>query len=107
MSYRPLPESLTIKKSELHGLGVFAIQPIPKDTCIGQSHLVLAKQIYRTPIGGFINHSDDPNCIKEKSAIFPYSSCPVCEDSTQYVLKACEDIDIGDELTVDYTFYKI
>ena len=61
MSYRPLPESLTIKKSELHGLGVFAIQPIPKDTCIGQSHLVLAKQIYRTPIGGFINHSDDQN----------------------------------------------
>ena len=99
MSYRPLPDSLTIKESELHGLGVFAIQPIPKDTCLGQSHLRFNTEIYRTPLGGFINHSDNPNCIKEASSIKP--------NGTEYVLKTCKDISVGEEITVFYTFYKI
>ena len=99
MSYRPLPECLTIRESEVHGLGIFAIQPIPKDTYLGQSHLRFNKEIYRTPIGGFINHSDNPNCIKEKSLIKP--------NGIEYVLKTCKDIDINEELTVFYTFYKL
>ena len=99
MSYRPLPECLTIKESEVHGLGIFAIEPIPKDTCLGQSHLRFNKEIYRTPLGGFINHSDSPNCIKETSSIKP--------NGIEYVLKANKDIGVGEELTVFYTFYKI
>ena len=29
--YRPLPNSVTIKDSDLHGLGLFAIEDIPKN----------------------------------------------------------------------------
>ena len=29
MMYRPLPDSLTVKNSEIHGLGLFATKDIP------------------------------------------------------------------------------
>ena len=50
--------------------------------------------IWRTPLGGFINHSDDPNCIKW------------CEDNIYYV-KTIREIKKGEELFLKYTFYKV
>ena len=29
---------------------------------LGMSHLIVDDVIYRTPLGGFINHSEEPNC---------------------------------------------
>ena len=34
--YRPLPNSVTIKDSDLHGLGLFATEDIPKNTILGK-----------------------------------------------------------------------
>ena len=37
--YKPLPESLTIKPSGIHDLGVFADQDIKQATNLGMTHL--------------------------------------------------------------------
>ena len=68
-TYRPLPRSLTIRESELHGLGLFATETIPARTILGTTHYLYHSdkgeldELIRTPLGGFINHSDTPNCI--------------------------------------------
>ena len=62
--YKPLPESLTIKQSKVNGLGLFADQQIMQATNLGMTHLKFNGTIFRTPLGGFINHSNTPNCEK-------------------------------------------
>ena len=37
--YRPLPSSLTIKQSEINGLGLFATEDIPEKTLLGVTHV--------------------------------------------------------------------
>ena len=37
--YNPLPETVTIKKSEIHGLGLFAEKDIPRETILGLTHI--------------------------------------------------------------------
>jgi hypothetical protein len=64
--YKPLPESLTIKQSDINGLGLFTKEDIDQGTNLGMSHLELGQKIIRTPLGGFINHSNTPNCAKIK-----------------------------------------
>ena len=62
MKYRPLPFYLTIKESKIHGLGLYSLAQIPKDTTIGMTHIQIENDIIRTPLGGFFNHSKKPNC---------------------------------------------
>ena len=69
--YKPLPNSVTIKPSKINGLGLFAIKTIKKNTDLGMTHLILVNPLnptqdktIRTPLGGFINHSEKPNCIR-------------------------------------------
>ena len=62
--YKPLPESLTIKKSKINGLGLFANQKIMQGTNLGMCHLKIGDTIFRTPLGGFINHANEANCVK-------------------------------------------
>jgi len=64
MNYRPLPESLTIKASGIEGLGLFATKHIPANTQLGVSHIIISDEIVRLPLGGFINHQDNPNCVR-------------------------------------------
>ena len=67
MSYKPLPDYLTIKTSPIAGLGLFTIKPIEQGTYIGMTHIAYIKAehgVVRTPLGGFGNHSDTPNCFK-------------------------------------------
>jgi len=94
-TYRPLPECLTIKDSPIEGLGLFATQDIPKGTNLGRSHLKVYTELVRTPLGGFYNHSDDPNITKK----------PVGQTKWNLITK--RDIKAGEELTADYTFYTI
>ena len=63
MSYHALPKSLHIQDSPIAGQGIFAKEDIPDNTFLGMSHILLGEVIYRTPLGGFINHSEDPNCL--------------------------------------------
>ena len=92
MNYRPLPESLTIKPSSIEGLGLFATQTIPKNTDLGMIHFTYGELIIRTPLGGFINHSDKPNCKKL-----------YLED--EWHLKTIKEIKKNEELTLKYTLY--
>ena len=52
----------------------------------------------RTPLGGFVNHSDDPNCIKE---------CQEKEWGQIWHMKTSKPIKKGQELFLKYTFYKV
>ena len=62
--YRPLIEELTIKESSINGLGLFATENIKAGIYLGETHIWETKrwEYIRTPLGGFINHSETPNC---------------------------------------------
>ena len=62
--YKPLPDSVTIKQSEINGLGLFAEEGMAQGTNLGMCHLKIGKTIFRTPLGGFINHANEANCVK-------------------------------------------
>ncbi len=64
MTYQALPSCLKVKDSSVAGQGLFATEDIPDSIYLGISHVVVDDKIMRTPLGGFINHSDDPNCVK-------------------------------------------
>ena len=74
MSYKPLPNFLTIKKSNIQGLGLFSLSKIKKGEMIGITHIFnegFDNNYIRTPLGGFINHSNNPNCeLKESDKVF-------------------------------------
>ena len=101
-NYKPLPNNecikLTIEKSKVEGLGLFTQLFVPKGVNFGVSHIKIQDEIIRTPLGGFINHSDEPNCEKIKLQTDNYF---------KYNLVAIKDVTGGDELTVKYTFYDI
>lgn len=97
--YKPLPNSVTIKKSNIEGLGLFATKDIKKNTNLGMMHHVTEfNHTIRTPLGGFINHSNKPNCIKERE------DC-IYHEETYLVTNRL--IRKGEELTVKYTMYKV
>ena len=93
MKYKPLPYYLTIKKSKIHVLGLYSLTEIPKDTTIGMTHIEVENNLIRTPLGGFINHSDNPNCERK-------------QHNTKWFLKTTQDIDKVKELTLNYNMYK-
>ena len=99
--YQPLPDCLTIKKSSIHGLGLFATQKIKKGTELGVIlHLGMetsnkSREIIRTPLGGFGNHSDTPNCEKYPSRL------------GRWEIKTIKDIEPDDEITWKYSLYEV
>ena len=105
--YKPLPESLTIKESSVDGLGLFAKEGIAQGTNLGMSHVAIGSGIIRTPMGGFINHSNDSNTVKVELKINETDD-PLLKIATKkWNLVAIRDIKKGEELTVRYTFYDI
>lgn len=109
--YKALPDCLTIDKSKIHGLGLFATEDIDEGTSLGVSHIKntsgkFEDNYIRTPLGGSINHSDDPNCIK---FIPDVVIAPDIKTSfPEYMsLKTIRDIKRGEELTVTYTLYSV
>ena len=105
--YKPLPESLTIKQSGIDGLGLFAKEGIAQGTNLGMSHVAIGSGIIRTPMGGFINHSDDANLVKVELKINGEDD-PLLKIATKkWNLITLKDIKEGEELTVRYTFYDI
>ncbi len=97
--YRPLPDYLTIKKSDVEGLGVFATKRIKSNKILGLSHIKDKKAengYWRTPLGGFVNHSDYPNCYKEENRF-----------TNNLFIKTNQMIEEGEEITLSYTLYKM
>ena len=105
--YQPLPPGLFIDESGIHGQGLYTNIKLTKETNLGMSHVKLGKLILRTPLGGFINHSDKPNCIKVESVIQQRVTPLYDHDFTKWDLVTITDIKPGEELTVSYTFYKV
>ena len=72
--YRPLPEGLTIKKSPIEGLGLYATKDIKSNIYIGITHVLderFENNYLRTPLGGFYNHSDNPNVQRMVTNVLP------------------------------------
>jgi SET domain-containing protein len=121
--YRPLPNQLTIKNSEIEGLGLFSEIKISKNSFIGVTHIrneSFPNSYIRTPLGGFYNHSKNPNIIKLGTDILPgfefgksISSNLISsinkkdqKKSNYLFLVSLKDIDPGQELVAEYTFYQ-
>ena len=100
--YKPLPKELRLGFSEIHDIGVFAKEFIPMATKFGMTHLQFGANLVRTPLGGFLNHSDDPNCEKVKLK-FTNSDYRF----NKWNLITLKNIKEGEELTLKYTFYKL
>jgi len=105
--YQPLPPLLTIKPSKVNGLGLFAKEKIKKGHNLGVSHIQIGKELFRTPMGGFINHSDDPNCTKSMFRVSNVDDVLIKSDYKVWRLFTLKDIKKNEELTLTYTFYKI
>ena len=105
--YKPLPNNLTVRASAIHDMGIFAKEDIPEQTELGITHVELGKLILRTPLDGFLNHSDTPNCTKSRYFMTNTDDVKIKHDYTRYDLVALDDIDGGEELTTKYTFYNI
>ena len=102
MMYKPLPESVTIKQSGISGLGLFADQAIKQATNLGMTHFKMEDRIFRTPLGGFINHSNTPNC--EKIELHANNEEPF---KKKWNLITRQNIKKGEEITLKYTFYNV
>jgi len=95
LSYRPLPDYLTLKESNIEGLGLFATVNIEKGVNAGITHVTdpITMKLYRTPLGGFINHSEEPNA-------------KIVEVQRVRYLYFLRDIEPNEEITVKYKMYK-
>ena len=105
--YKPLPHGLFIKESGINGQGLFTDKKLVKGTNLGVSHIQIGKELFRTPMGGFINHSDDPNCTKSMFRVSYVDDVLIKSDYKVWRLFTLKDIKKNEELTLTYTFYKI
>ena len=97
--YKPLPDSLTIQTSKVNGLGLFAKQGIAQGINLGVTHIKVEEEILRTPLGGFINHANEANCVKVELRDERYTK--------KWNLITIRNIKAGEELTLQYTFYNV
>ena len=98
MTYRPLPKQVTIKQSEIEGLGLYSTESLYPGQYLGITHVANGRfenGYIRTPLGGFINHSDTPNC-------------EVREDvDRSLMLFTLRQILPNEELTLKYNLYEV
>ena len=98
--YNPLPEYLAIGPSKIHGAGILATEDIPGEVVIGISHVYdpnFQHDYIRTPLGGFINHCESPNCELIEDD----------EDTDYKKIKTLHKIEAGEELTLKYSLYSM
>lgn len=88
--YRPLPKGLTIRQSTLDGIGLHSTCLWSSALSLGKTHYLFNDEWERTPLGGFINHSDDPNCV-------------IITWGHERYLFTIRPIQPGEELTIFYT----
>ena len=133
--YKPLPNCLTIKKSPIEGLGLYAKETIEANCFIGITHIQdkdFDNGYIRTPLGGFYNHSNEPNIIRMVSDVLPklkfgdpvdpnvnkkqlkdgkndrqdmFYNLEEKSDAKYMFLITVKDIKTGQELTANYNLY--
>jgi SET domain-containing protein len=97
MSYRPLPEYLTIAPSSIEGKGLVTFKDISANYILGITHIKderFEDGYIRTPLGGFFNHSDEPNCEAYIEGDF-------------IKLRTLRKIKQGEEITAKYWLYDL
>mgnify|MGYP003147558979 CR=1 FL=1 len=99
MTYKPLPKKLYIKNSSIHGQGLFTDKKLKTGVVLGLSHIKLANgnfdnNLIRTPLGGFLNHSEEPNC-------------ELIESQVAYYLTVIKNIKPGEESPVKSQWYEV
>tara|TARA_R110002033_G_scaffold147855_1_gene185125 strand:- start:51 stop:446 length:396 start_codon:yes stop_codon:yes gene_type:complete len=110
MTYKPLPYGLIIKDSGIQGQGVFTTRDLHVGCNLGISHYRInmsevtsinqeenKNEFIRTPLGGFINHNDIPNCNRSQIRVKP--------GFDKWTIIVIENIKAGNELTLKYTMY--
>ena len=129
--YKPLPKSLTIKKSPIEGLGLYATENIKANCFIGLTHVRdkdFENGYIRTPLGGFYNHSNEPNVRRIVSDTLPKLKCgdsinesldvekipdgkanrenlyPKIEGKYMFIVST-KEIKLDEELTANYNLY--
>ena len=95
--YNPLPSGLTVADSRISGQGLFTTRRLVMGTLLGISHYRIDGEYIRTPLGGFINHAETPNCERSQVRIRP--------GFDRWNIVVIEDIEEGDELTLKYKLY--
>jgi len=98
--YKPLPNYLSIGPSDIQGVGIIAKEDIPREMELGISHVYdpeFQHNYIRTPLGGFINHSETPNCeLVDKDDDYHYKT-----------IRTIKRVEEGEELTLKYSLYEI
>ena len=94
--YNPLPDEVCIKESPIDGHGIFAAQDIEENKDLGSTHIKVPMILtyIRTPLGGFINHSDEPNCFLDCTQDW--------DDYLVFNIITKKSIAKGEELLLDY-----
>jgi len=120
--YRPLPPEVTIRKSCIEGLGLFTTCDIEEGHRLGITHIAnnnFENQYIRTPLGGFINHSDIPNCTliqihpslelsnSKTVSVAQWVDSAINGGDAALVLVTKQLIVANTELTTYYSLYKI
>ena len=90
--YKPLPDGLYVSNSDIAGQGLFTNRKLEVGTELGLSHKMIDDNLIRTPLGGFINHSEEPNVQKYQIG-------------NDYFIKVIKDINVGQEITLKYNWY--
>ena len=94
-TYKPLPNGLTILESKIEGLGLYAQEDFLAGYEFGETHVFAVsknrREWVRTPLGGFINHSETPNCY-------------INTEGEERRLYSVRPIKSGEEITVYYRF---
>ena len=93
--HSPLPDEVYIEKSPIHGMGIFTKVDIVKGHEFGVSQVAdkrFDNGYIRTPLGGFINHSYEPNA-------------ELYDDDDTIRMRAIKDISKDTEITVNYAPY--
>ena len=90
--YKPLPDGLYVSNSDIAGQGLFTNRKLEVGTELGLSHKIIDDNLIRTPLGGFINHSEEPNVQKYQIG-------------NDYFIKVIKDINVGEEITLKYNWY--
>ena len=133
--YRPLPKCVTIKKSPIEGLGLYATEDIKANTFLGITHIQdenFENNYIRTPLGGFYNHSNDPTVIRMVTDVLPklkfgdqvdpnantkklkdgkndrenmFYNLHEKSDAKYMFMVSIKDIKAGEELTANYNLY--
>ena len=94
--YRPLPEYLMLGASSIEGTGVFATAELEGDFDLGMTPLKvpILNGYVRTPLGGFVNHTDEANCYLVEKLDW--------DDYRVFHLYTMRPIKKGEELTLNY-----